>query len=254
VESVGLGDWQDPPGFRYSRDNKLASYSSPVVARIHNADHLLCFMRPGFVSLDPQTGAVRFSYFMRSFSRESVNAARPLVIGDSIFLSAAYDVGAVLLRVRPDSAGADPVWRDEEVMQTHWSTAIALDGHVYGFSGRHEPGSSFRCVRLADGALVWQTVDVNADDEPDPKAGLGKTPPNYYGRGSAILADGKFIVLGERGLLALVEATPREFHEISRVKYRQMTYPSWTAPVLSRRRLYLRCEDAMLCLDLARPE
>ena len=44
-------------------------------------------------------------------------------------------------------------------------------------------------AELKTGNLKWATQDVNAFDEPDPKAGLGKTEPKYYGRGSAILAD-----------------------------------------------------------------
>jgi hypothetical protein len=111
--------------------------------------------------------------------------------------------------------------------------------------------------------VQWQTHDVNENDDPDPKAGLGATEPKYYGRGSAILADGKFIVMGERGTLALVQLNPRKFVEISRIKYPEAGYPSWTAPVLSRQRLYLSVarerrselgyvhDYHLLCLDLA---
>src|SRR4029079_15103597 len=103
-----------------------------------------------------------------------------------------------------DGKGVDTVWSDVDAMQKHWTTSIHHNGYVYGFSGRHQPGSTFRCIELATGKLQWQTVDDNADDEPDAKAGLGKTPPRFYGRGAAILADGKFIVQGETGVVALV--------------------------------------------------
>lgn len=252
-QSVGPGTWEQPK-VRIQTDRppaKLTSYSTPLAVTIHGKRHILCFMRPGLVSLDPETGAVNFSYWLRSGLHDSVNAARPVVVDDKIFLSAAYETGAALLQVKPDGKGYKVIWRDVDAMQNHWSTCIAHDGFLYGFSGRHEPGSTFRCIELATGRLMWQTEDVNAQDEPDPKAGLGKTEPKYYGRGSATLADGKFIVLGERGTLALVEVSPKKFHEISRVRYPEMTYPSWTAPVLSRQRLYLRDEDALLCIDLA---
>lgn len=258
-ESVGLKVWDDTK-FRYQPDGrlasqwKLASYSTPITATIHGKRHLLCLMRPGLVSLDPLTGAVNFSFFFRSVLRDSVNAARPVVVGDEVFLSAAYDVGAALLKVHEDGRSFDTVWQEEPAMQNHWSTSIEHQGYVYGFSGRHEPGSTFRCIEWKTGNLKWETQDVNAGAEPDPKAGLGTVAPNYYGRGSAILADGKFIVLGERGLLALVELNPEKFVEISRVKYPKMKYPSWAAPVLSRKRLYLRCEDYLLCVDLAAAE
>jgi len=249
--SVGLGSWEEPK-IRYVRDGKLASYATPLSTTIHGKRHLLALMRPGLVSVDPDTGEQNFSFFFRANFRDSVNAARPGVIGDKIFLSAAYDVGAALLKVKPDGKGFDVVWQDELAMQNHWSTSIYYKGHLFGFSGRHQPGSTFRCIEFETGKLKWATMDDNANDEPDAKAGLGSTPPKFYGRGSAILAEGKFVVLAETGLLALVEANPEKFAEISRVKFPELSYPSWAAPVLSRQRLYLRDEKHLMCLDLAK--
>ena len=79
-------------------------------------------------------------------------------------------------------------------------------------------------------------------------------PWPLYGRASKIMADGKFIVLAERGgMLSLVKVDKTKFEEISRCEIPGMHYPSWTAPVLSRGRLYLRCEDRLICLDVKGP-
>jgi hypothetical protein len=61
----------------------------------------------------------------------------------------------------------------------------------------------------------------------------------------------------------LVDVTPKAFREISRVKFDELGYPCWTAPVLSRGRLYLsgargietdsgrhRYDYHLFCLDL----
>jgi outer membrane protein assembly factor BamB len=262
-ESVGPSTIPEP-GFRYQRDRapiKLASYATPLVRTIHGKRHLLCFLRPGLVSLDPANGNVRFARWFRSTSFESVNAARPLVVDDTIFLSAAYETGALFLQVDSEGSSAKNVWQDIDAMQNHWSTSIHHGGYLYGFSGRHEPQSNFRCIERATGKLQWRTRDINEDDEPDPMAGLGKTVPKFYGRGSAILADGNMIVMGERGTLALVELNPTKFHEISRVNYPEFGYPCWTAPVLSRKRLYVTgsvekprryFKYHLMCLDLAK--
>jgi hypothetical protein len=267
-QNVGPESFPPPAvGIRVERDRppaKLASYATPIAATIHGKRHVLCFMRPGLVSLDPVMGEINFSYWFRSTIHDSVNAARPVVVGDLIFLSAAYETGAVLLKVQADGKGCDAVWSDVDAMQTHWSTTIHDHGYLFGFSGRHEVGSSFRCIELNTGKLEWQTQERVTDDIPNPKDGRGRRAPKYYGRGSAILADGKFIVLGERGVLALVDANPREFKEISRIQYPEAGYPSWAAPVLSRQRLYLNVareiedplgryahEYHLLCVDLA---
>jgi outer membrane protein assembly factor BamB len=268
-ENVGPDSFPAPP-IRIQRDRppaKLASYATPLAATIHGIRHVLCFMRPGLVSLDPATGEINFNYWFRSPIHDSVNAARPVVVDDLIFLSAAYETGAVLLKVHADGKGCDPVWSDVDAMQTHWSTTIHDAGYLFGFSGRHEVGSSFRCIELSTGKLHWQTHEKEGrNDLPNPKDGRGRNAPRYYGRGSAILADGKFIVLGEHGVLALVDVNPHEFREISRIQFPEAGYPSWAAPVLSRQRLYLNVsrgiadpiggnfhEYHLLCIDLAKP-
>lgn len=236
-----------PPDDNFMMDDKLASYSSMIAADIHGHRHVFALMRDGLVSLDPQTGKVRFSYFFRSRSFESVNAARPVVVGDRVLLSAAYRTGAALLQIKPSGSEFAELWMTPE-LQTHWSTTIAHNGFFYGFSGRHENEARLVCLDAKTGKVAWQTEGPPPDGEPAEDASAA-----YYGRGSAVLADGNFIVLGERGLLALVEANATRFKEISRFKLPRMTYPCWAAPVLSRKRLYLRCEDYLVCLDLAPP-
>jgi outer membrane protein assembly factor BamB len=255
-QAIGFGEFPAAP-VRIQRDRppeKLASYVSPKLATIHGQRHLLCFMRPGLVALDPATGRKRFAFWFRSPLHDSVNAAQPVVIDNQIFLSAAYDTGAVMLEVAADGGSATVAWQDELAMQNHWSTTIARDGFLYGFSGRHEQGSDFRCVRVRDGAVMWRTP---SDESP-----AAREP--FYGRGSAIFVDGRFIVMGERGTLALVEATAERFREISRARFPELDHPCWTAPVLANRRLYItgcrpvagasrrdREEYHLLCLDLA---
>lgn len=269
-EATGRETWEgvptDLPGkrpYKWTGDEMLVSYSTPVCATIHGERHLLCLLRQGLVSLDPASGELRFRYWFRSRTHESVNAARPVVIDDQIFLSAAYDTGAALLKVRPDSRSFDVVWRLPRGMSTHWSTAVAWDGALYGFSGRHEPEARLQCVDIATGELLWDTNGYPGDLtnlEQDPQTGAirekdsgRRVPFPFYGRGSMIVADGKFIVLAERGTLSLVRPSKTEFAEISRVGFPQMGYPSWAAPVLSRGRLFLRSESHLVCLDLLQP-
>jgi outer membrane protein assembly factor BamB len=263
-QKVGPGDFP-PATARHQLDRppvKLASYAAPLAATIHGKRQVLCFMRPGLVAVDAKTGDPNFAFWFRSPLHDSVNAARPVVVGDEIFLSAAYETGAALLKVHADGQGFDTVWKDVDAMQNHWSTSIAHHGYLYGFSGRHQFGSTFRCLEMKSGKLMWQTEPDDGDDEHD--AGGGPPRSKAYGRGSAVLAEGKFIVQGETGTLALVELDPRKFREVSRVRYPELGFPSWTAPVLSRKRLYLSgargveaaggrrgYEYHLLCLDLA---
>ncbi len=251
-ESVGEKNWQGQPkiGSRgeapvdWKRHDKQASYSSPVAATIHGQRHILCLMRQGLVSLDPNTGAVNFSFWFRCENEYTVNAINPVVLDDLVFLSSSYyKLGSVVLRVAPDGKGVKQLWRDT-VLEIHFTTPVLLNGLLYAFSGRNEPDADFRCVDFRTGELKWIR---------DEKWQHGSTKtPDKYGRGSAILADGKLIVLGEGGLLGLFKPNPKQDEEVSRFQVPQLQYPSWAAPVLSRGKLYLRSENRLVCLNIGK--
>jgi outer membrane protein assembly factor BamB len=251
-ESVGANNWQGQPmtGWPGGRKvnwqpwEKQASYATPVAATIHGQCHVLCFMRQGLVSLNPTNGQVNFSFWFRSQVNDSVNAMCPVVVDDLILLSAAYyKIGSVLLRVKPGGKEVEEVWRST-VLETHWTTPIYANGYLYAFSGRNEPDARFRCVEFKTGKLMWDS---------DQSWAPHSTPqPPIFGRGSSILADGKLIVLGEGGLLGLFNVNPQRPEEICRFQVPQLHYACWAAPVLSGGRLYLRSEDRLVCLDLAK--
>jgi outer membrane protein assembly factor BamB len=250
-ESVGAKNWEGVPmsGWPGQRTvhwqpwEKQASYSSPVAATIHGRRQILCLTRQGLVSLDPATGAVNFSFWFRATVSESVNAMSPVVVDDMIFISGAYyKVGSVLLRVKPDNKSVEEIWRGTS-MELHWTTPIYLEGYLYAFSGRNEPDACMRCIEFKTGKLMW---DV---DERWAWHGTG-TPP-VYGRGSFILADGKLIAIGEGGILGLFKPNPKQPEEICRFQFPQLHHPCWAGPVLSHKRLYLRSEDRLVCVNLA---
>jgi len=230
---------------------KQASYCTPVAATIHGKRHILVVSRQGLISFDPKTGAVNFSFWFRSRQNETVNAMTPVVGGDLVFLSTAYyRFGSVLLRVKPDGKSVEEVWRGTQ-LEIHWTTPVLHRGHLFAFTGRNEPDAHFRCVELETGNVKWDRTEAW------PNGAHGRVrhgdEPNVFGRGSAILADGKLIALGEAGLLGLFKPNIEKLEEISRWQVPQLGYPCWGAPVLVNGLLYLRDEDHLLCFDLARP-
>jgi outer membrane protein assembly factor BamB len=259
--------WRAEIPYRWTGEEKQASYSSPFAATIHGQRHLFCLMRQGLVSLNPTNGAINFSRWFQSFANDSVNAMVPVVHDDLVLISAAYyRVGAVLLRIKPDGKSFDEVWRipqhpmdardrdpqtgrwKQPVLEIHWNTPVLHDGCLYAFSGRNEPDASFRCVELKTGQLKWSR-DEHWAGHPPPGS---KAQPPVFGRGSAILAEGKLFALGEGGLLGLFQPNSRQCEEISRWQVPSLHFPCWAAPVLAARKLYLRSEDQLVCLDLAK--
>jgi len=204
-----------------------ASYSSPIIRSVDGTKHAIFFTRQGVTILDPKTGAVRYTKRWRARIDASVNAATPLTMGDHVFVSASYDTGALLLKLKRD--GAEEVWTDDKVMSNHYNTCIYCDGFLYGFDGRQEAGPDFRCVNLKNRHIEWNR-------------------PNF-GCGSMILADGKLIVLIERGELILVEATPKEYRELARDQVLD-SGPCRAQIALANGKLYARDQKKLICLDM----
>ncbi len=251
---VPMTGWPGERLVQWSRSDptyeKQASYCTPIVATIHGQKHVLVVTRQGLLSLNPETGAANFSYWFRVRQNESVNAMTPVVQDDLVFISTAYyRGGSVLLRVAPDGRSVSEVWKGLQ-LEVHWTRPILTAGHLFSFTGRNEPDGHFRCVEFLTGEVKWDR------DERWLKGGHGPispgTEPNVFARGSAILADGKIIALGEAGLLGIFKPNPMKCEELARWQVPGLTYPTWAAPVLSEKRLYLRGENRLVCLDFAK--
>jgi outer membrane protein assembly factor BamB len=252
--------WPGEPPCRWTGEEKLASYSSPVAATIHGRRHVFCLTRQGLVSLNPTNGEIHFSRWFQTPVNESVNAMCPVVWNDLVLISAAYyRAGAVLLRVKADGRSFEEVWRSpsdpkqrdpatgrflEPVLELHWNTPVLHDGFLYAFSGRNEPDATLRCVEFKTGRLRWSRDERW-------RAHSTAQPP-VYGRGSAILADGHLVLLGEGGKLGWFKLNPKQPEEVCSFQVPQLEYPCWAGPVLSRKRLYLRSETQLICFDLQR--
>jgi outer membrane protein assembly factor BamB len=246
-QGVPMTGWPGEPRVQWKNWDKQASYSTPVAATIRGRRQILCLMRQGLVSLNPSNGIVSASFWFRSRVEESVNAMSPVVADDTVLISAAYyKIGSVLLRMNPEHRNFDEVWRSD-VLELHWNTPIYHEGYLYAFSGRNEPDARFRCVELRTGKLMW-----DRDESWPAHGGSYLLQPGVYGRGSAIMADGKLIVLGEGGLLGLFKPNPQKPEEISRWQVPSLHFPCWAAPVLSHKKLYLRSEDRLVCLNVAK--
>src|SRR5262245_29048872 len=99
-----------------------ASYSSGMAATIGGRRSAIFLTRDSLVGLDPMSGAIHFQRRWRARNNNSVNAATPLVVGDSIFVSSEYGPGAGVLRV--EGSKLVDVWASDEVMSNHYMTSV----------------------------------------------------------------------------------------------------------------------------------
>ncbi|MCC7085334.1 MAG: PQQ-binding-like beta-propeller repeat protein [Pirellulales bacterium] len=228
----------------YKITDELASYSSPVLTTIENRRWCFVFARGGLVGFEPQSGKVDFHYPWRAKVIDSVNACNPVVVGDKVFISEAYDVkrGASLLRVFP--GGYDVLWTDagrrDKILQSHFITPVQHEGFLYGCSSSAlASGAELRCVDWASGKIMWSETSLP--------------------RTSLLYADGHFVCLSEDGTLRLIKANPLRYEPIGEATLRDsadvsgaqlLKHPAWAAPILSHGLLYVRGANRLVCLEL----
>lgn len=206
--------------------DEQASYSSPVAVTQGGVRHVIFVTRLSALSIDPENGKVRWKLPFGARG-PTVNAANPLVLGDHLFLSASYGVGAVYAKFGKDKT--QTVWENNDTMSSQYATCVVHEGLLYGVDGRADQGSaSLRCF--------------------DPRTGKVQWTESNFGMATLILADRKLILVKEDGTLVLAAATPEKYRELGRARVLSTT--TRALPALSNGLLYVRDTRELNCLDL----
>jgi len=152
-----------------------------------------------------------------------INAADPIISGDTVFVSSGYNHGCALLKI--EGGNVTDVWRNKN-MRNHFNSCVLWDGYLYGFDE-----STLRCLDFKTGEVKWS------------QEGLGK--------GSLMIADGKLIILSERGKLVIAPASPEGFKELASVQI--LMGKCWTVPVLANGKIYARNnpDGQLVCVDVS---
>jgi outer membrane protein assembly factor BamB len=208
----------------WQNGNDVSGYASAVPYTQAGKKCVVMATKDELVSLDTATGRIVWKYPWRT--RYDINAADAVILGDEIFISSGYNKGCALLKINGNDV--TELWRNSH-MRNQLNSSVIWQGHVYGFDGQVGGGGQLRCVNYEDGEVKWA------------QRGLGT--------GSLMLADGKLIILSERGKLVIASASPDQYTELASAQI--LTGKCWTVPVLSNGRLYARNADGnLVCVDL----
>lgn len=208
-----------------------ASYSSPTLATVAGQKHAIFVTRLHTVSVDPDTGDVRFRFPFGSRG-PTVNGATPLVFNDLLFVSSSYGVGANLSQITGD--GAKKLWASDDVMSSQYSTCVYRDGFLYGTHGREDYSNGvLRCFEAKTGNVKW-TV-------------------SGFGVAHTILVGDQLLFLGVDGRMRLAEVNSEAYRELAVAGVSSNT--TRALPALANGRFYFRDNAAqggkLICLQLA---
>jgi len=203
-----------------------AGYSSAIAFDFGGQRHIVAFTSSGAIGLNAANGSVMWNY--TKVSNRTANIATPIYHDGHVFLSSDYGTGCALLKLTAagERIKATEVYFNRE-MRNHYGSSVRLDKHLYGFSS-----GILTSMDLMTGEVAWKDRSV--------------------GKGQVILAEGLLYLQGETGTVALAEATPTAYKEISRFEFGRGDYPLWTLPVIAGGRLYLRDQGKLACYKISK--
>ena len=168
----------------WATQNDRPAYSSPINVSIAGVDQIVFWSAHGLHSVSSDSGEVLWTFSWETFcpvSGDPLNTGTPLFLPpDRIYISSGSGAAAIRLLPEKGSFKVETVWKSE-LMRSDVNTALLLDDHIYGFDR-----GIFKSLDATTGEVKWKA--------------------RGFQRGSLIAADGRLIVLGEAGNLALVDA------------------------------------------------
>lgn len=201
-----------------------SGYSTPLPFEQDGQKLYLLFAAKEVVAVRAADGQKAWSHKWET--SYDVNAADPVIVGpDRILVASGYDRGGALLDVK----GGKPtvVWENKNV-RSMLNAGVVLGSHLYVIDG-NTGKAQLRCLEIGTGKVLWTFKD-----------------PNH---GAITMADGKLIVISEKGELIIGVAKADGFQPVSRAQVSGGKF--WTAPVLANGRLYIRNSEGLVtCLDL----
>lgn len=207
----------------WNSESGIAGYAQPITFTAAGIEQTLFFAGKKAVAVDPKTG--RKLWELPWTTAYDVNAATPIFVApDQVFLASGYDTGGGLYKIEAAGGKLAPreLWRTRSMKSLH-STAIYLNGYFYGFDNKN-----LQCIDAKTGQSVWRR--------------------GGFGHGSLTYVDGHFVVLGENGKLALIEANPQAYVELALSQLAEGKH--WTVPTYSGGQLYVRNEQNLIALAL----
>ena len=204
------------------------SPASPMLIELDGQEQLVLFNASGVAGIDPSNGTVLWRYPHKT--DWGLNISTPVWGPDRrLFISSAYGSGSRVLELqRSDGRIAPKETAFAGKMRLHFGNGIRIGDTIYGSSGDFGP-AFFSALDVKTGNILWQE--------------------RGFARASFLLADDRFVILDEDGMLLLAEANPQGLKIHGKLSV--LTHRAWTAPTLVGKRLYVRDRKSIKALDLS---
>jgi outer membrane protein assembly factor BamB len=200
-------------------------YSSGVLHEVGGIRQAVFFTAQRAIGVKVDDGTLLWSY--DRVANRTANIATPIVRRNRVFLSSDYGTGAALLDISAAGGGltAREVYFTNE-MRNHHASSVLIADHLYGFSS-----SILTAMHFDTGAVAWRDRSV--------------------GKGSVVAAEDRLYLYSENGVVGLAEVNPSAYREHGRFQIRTGSRPTWSHPVVSGGKLFIRDQDTIYAYDVA---
>lgn len=209
-----------------------AGYSSIVVTHGADTKQYVQLTGRGVVGVRAKDGKFLWGY--DRIASGTANIPTPLVHGDCVFCSNAYNSGTALLRLSREGGevkATEEYFIEPKTLQNHHGQMLMIGDYVY--CGHGQKNGAPVCIEWRTGKIAWRE-----------RRGAGR------GSAAAAFADGDLYFRYEDGTMALIRATPDAYELVSTFEIPGVEQPSWAHPVIADGRLYLREQDVLLVYDI----
>lgn len=209
----------------WSAGDDPSSYSSPTVLTLCGRPQIVMVNQKSVTSHDPADGHILWDHAWPDAYVDSPNVSQPLAVGeDRVLMSKGYGIGSALWQIHRDGDDwtVEEIWRNHN-LKTKFTNAVVSDGFAYGLDE-----NILTCIDIGTGKRQWIA--------------------GRYNHGQVLLVGDLLLVQSENGDVALVEATPGAYQELTR--FSAVNGQSWNYPVLCGRKLLVRTEQEAACYEL----
>jgi outer membrane protein assembly factor BamB len=211
-----------------------AGYSSIVISEACGIRQYVQLTNKGLIGAAAKDG--RFLWGYNKIANSVANIPTPIVFGNFVFCSTAYNTGSALLELTAAGDGVEAkevYFLKANTLQNHHGGLVRVGDYIYGGHG-HGKGAP-TCIEAKTGKVMWQA----------------KQPGG--GSAAVLYADGNLYFRYEDNTMALIEANPQNYNLISMFKLPKkpgMSGPGWSHLVIVDGKLYVRHSDVLLVYDI----
>ena len=227
--------WKTP-----NPNNWKMSHSSIIPYTIHGREMYVYCALGGIVGISSRGNDAGNVLFETALWNKNVIVPSPLYLGDGrLFVTAGYGNGSMMLDITEDN-GAFTVETVQEVqpgegIASEQQTPLYYDGHLFSILPKDA------------GPLRNQFVCYHPDDISQLVWSSGTT--SRFGLGPYIMADGKFFIVSDEGVLTVMQASTKGPVELAQSKILD-GHDAWGPLALVNGRLLARDSRRLVCVDV----